>query len=104
MRFVHFAIPVTLCWLSSDAEAHSGGTNAEGSHNNRKTGDYHCHGGRSAPPLKRALTRSEPLRAFGNEFAYFANCAAARAAGIAPLRRGDLGYRPGLALPMRLTV
>lgn len=23
--------------------AHSGRTNAEGCHNNRKTGDYHCH-------------------------------------------------------------
>jgi len=23
--------------------AHSGGTNAEGCHKNRKTGDYHCH-------------------------------------------------------------
>jgi hypothetical protein len=24
--------------------AHPGGLNAEGCHNNRKTGDYHCHG------------------------------------------------------------
>jgi hypothetical protein len=27
---------------------------------------------------------------------YYSNCAAARAAGAAPLRRGDPGYRPGL--------
>lgn len=27
---------------------------------------------------------------------YYRNCAAARAAGAAPLHRGDLGYRPGL--------
>jgi|GEM_PF-2718121 len=25
------------------AAAHPGGLNAEGCHNNRKTGDYHCH-------------------------------------------------------------
>lgn len=31
---------------------HSGGTNAEGCHTNRKTGDYHCHT-RKAPPLSR---------------------------------------------------
>lgn len=29
--------------LSSAAYAHGGGLNAEGCHNNRKTGDYHCH-------------------------------------------------------------
>jgi hypothetical protein len=27
---------------------------------------------------------------------YYANCAAARAAGHAPLYRGEPGYRPGL--------
>jgi hypothetical protein len=29
--------------------AHGGGLNAEGCHNNRKTGDYHCHRGNSKP-------------------------------------------------------
>jgi hypothetical protein len=29
--------------LAPRATAHSGGTNAEGCHTNRKTGDYHCH-------------------------------------------------------------
>lgn len=29
--------------IASDVTAHSGGTNAEGCHTNRKTGDYHCH-------------------------------------------------------------
>ncbi|MGH3571507.1 MAG: excalibur calcium-binding domain-containing protein [Pseudonocardiaceae bacterium] len=27
---------------------------------------------------------------------YYANCAAARAAGVAPLHKGDPGYRSGL--------
>jgi hypothetical protein len=29
--------------------SHSGGTNAEGCHTNRKTGDYHCHTPKSPP-------------------------------------------------------
>lgn len=33
-----------LVWSFSPAAlAHGGGLNAEGCHNNRKTGDYHCH-------------------------------------------------------------
>ena len=32
--------------------AHGGGLNAEGCHNNRKTGDYHCH----RPPAVTAPT------------------------------------------------
>ena len=28
---------------ASQAWAHGGGLNAQGCHNNRKTGDYHCH-------------------------------------------------------------
>lgn len=32
--------------------AHSGGLNAEGCHNNRKTGEYHCHrGAKRAQPV-----------------------------------------------------
>ena len=29
--------------LTSSAFSHGGGLNSEGCHNNRKTGDYHCH-------------------------------------------------------------
>jgi phosphosulfolactate synthase (CoM biosynthesis protein A) len=32
-----------VLFMSLDVWAHSGGTNAEGCHTNRKTGDYHCH-------------------------------------------------------------
>ena len=35
--------------ISGHADSHSGGLNAEGCHNNRKTGDYHCHRGNSHP-------------------------------------------------------
>lgn len=76
--------------LSTPTAAHPGGLNGEGCHTNRRTGEYHCHRGNSngAPP---------PLAlhsAFGA--GAYRNCAAARAAGAAPVRRGDPGYGPHL--------
>ncbi len=78
--------------------AHGGGLDKDGCHTNRKTGEYHCHrsGGVSRtphaqPPQQnfRATPAAAPARAF-------ANCAEARAAGAAPVRRGDPGYGPHL--------
>ena len=71
---------------SPDAEAHPGGLNSEGCHNNRKTGDYHCHRASSAP------MRSQSLLGGGGGGGVFRNCSAARAAGAAPVRAGDPGY------------
>ena len=91
MRIAAYIMALGALSMSVMASAHSGGLNAEGCHNNRKTGDYHCHRGNSAPaPVQR------PQRAFGGSDAYYPNCASARAAGAAPLRRGDSGYRAGL--------
>ncbi|HFR4114551.1 TPA: DUF1283 domain-containing protein [Yersinia enterocolitica] len=56
--------------INTPSMAHSGRTNAEGCHNNRKTGEYHCHGGRSRQvdyvgqdatptPVKKAKSRPE---------------------------------------------
>jgi hypothetical protein len=67
------------------ASAHPGGLNAQGCHNNRKTGGYHCHRG---PASKPDRARSYALSS-GREYA---NCAQARAAGAAPVRAGDPGY------------
>lgn len=78
---------LVLCALASAATAHPGGLNGDGCHNNRKTGDYHCHRGSSPPP--RPVTQTRGLS--GGEV-YYPNCAAARAAGAAPVRRGDPGY------------
>lgn len=39
-----------LSSVTLPVEAHSGGTDSRGCHTNRKTGDYHCHGGRSSRP------------------------------------------------------
>jgi len=83
--------------ISPAAYAHGGGLNAQGCHNNRKTGDYHCHRPQqtvqrpSPPPAQPQAPQSNytPTTAF-------ANCAAARAAGRAPVRRGEPGYGPHL--------
>lgn len=73
-----------------EVQAHPGGLNAEGCHNNRKTGDYHCH---------RAPQRQAPARPLGlvggsssTAGTYYPNCSAARAAGAAPIRAGQPGY------------
>lgn len=73
------------------ATAHPGGLNAQGCHHNRKTGDYHCHGGASSSSRSSAYGalsagRSGPFR----------NCSEARAAGAAPVYRGQPGYAPHL--------
>ncbi|MBP2321440.1 hypothetical protein JOF56_001825 [Kibdelosporangium banguiense] len=44
----------------------------------------------TAPPLPEPPVEPEPPAA------YYKNCDAARAAGAAPLHRGDPGYRPAL--------
>jgi len=83
-------VPVTLPAIGM---AHPGGLNAEGCHNNRKTGGYHCHrgGGSSSASSRRVY------RAFSSgSAASYRNCSAARAAGAAPVRRGDPGYAPHL--------
>ena len=65
------------------AEAHPGRTAADGCHNDRKNGGRHCHGSRQADP---------PAREASSGAVYYRNCAAARAAGAAPIRRGQPGY------------
>lgn len=72
------------------AAAHSGGLNAEGCHNNRKTGGYHCHRG------SKASGASAQARVRSNSRQEFANCSQARAAGAAPVYRGEPGYGPHL--------
>lgn len=80
------AMSLVVGMLPLPALAHPGGLNSEGCHNNRKTGGYHCHRGpsASAATARRAVS-SNPRREF-------ANCSQARAAGAAPVYRGDPGY------------
>ena len=74
--------------LSAPALAHPGGLNSEGCHNNRKTGDYHCHQGSEGAS---SSSRSRNYGAVSSGRA-FRNCTEARAAGAAPVREGDPGY------------
>ena len=87
-RMSRLALMASGLFLSAGLEAHSGGTNAEGCHTNRSTGEYHCHGPKPAP--RATLASSQPASpARGTSYA---NCAEARAAGAAPVRRGQPGY------------
>lgn len=78
------ASAMALTALSSPpAFSHGGGLNSQGCHNNRKTGDYHCHRAASVRPApSNTQSNAQP----------FSNCAMARAAGAAPVKRGDPGY------------
>jgi hypothetical protein len=85
-------VATCLAWLStasSPASAHGGGLNADGCHTNRKTGEYHCHRAKasSSGAPRQLVTTPKPAAS-----AAFANCSEARAAGAAPVRRGDPGY------------
>lgn len=77
--------------IASGTEAHPGGLNAEGCHNDRKSGGYHCHRAQTPSSL-----RSKPPAVQSGRQGAFKNCAEARAAGAAPVRRGDPGYGPHL--------
>ena len=50
MRIFLFSICILIVPIA--AHAHGGGLNKEGCHNNRQTGDYHCHRGAKAKPKK----------------------------------------------------
>ena len=83
-------VPIVLSCLSvwDAAIGHPGGLNAEGCHNDRKAGVYHCHGARlpSSPDISPGLALK------GEGSVYYKNCSAAKQAGAAPVRRGDPGY------------
>jgi hypothetical protein len=84
--FALLLVPSSMATLQAPAVAHPGGLNAEGCHNNHKTGGYHCHRGQSSAP-------SNAMRAVSSDGRReFANCTQARAAGAAPVRVGDPGY------------
>jgi hypothetical protein len=73
-------------------DAHPGGLDANGCHTNHKTGEYHCHRS-GAARNGSTVSRTLGARSTGGPFR---NCTEARAAGAAPVRRGDPGYGPHL--------
>ncbi|WP_394003256.1 excalibur calcium-binding domain-containing protein [Luteimonas sp. WGS1318] len=84
------------------AHAHGGGLDRHGCHNDRKNGGYHCHRAAApAPaPVPSLAPRPAPLPARAAQPSpahhVFRNCSEARAAGAAPVHRGDPGYGPHL--------
>lgn len=86
-------LALILIVASGEISAHGGGLDSKGCHNNRKTGDYHCH--RAQPSAKSETNSLSSPQGFTTGRA-FRNCAEARAAGAAPVRRGEPGYGPHL--------
>jgi hypothetical protein len=76
--------------LSALAAAHPGGLNAQRCHNNRKSGDYHCH--RSKGPA-RAPAASYAPGGGGSSFAPSSTPAAPMRAGPAGLPAGGRPFR-----------
>lgn len=96
MNIQKLLLAAAIAAIASPAFAHGGGLNAEGCHNDRKNGGYHCH--RSPAPPRASysgaiqLAPRSNLSSRSSGTSYYANCSAARAAGAAPVKRGDPGY------------
>ena len=84
---------IALC-IAGNVSAHGGGLNAEGCHNDRKRGGYHCHRGGASSSRSTSSRVAPPGASQGSGM--FANCAEARAADAAPVKRGEPGYGPHL--------
>ena len=54
MTLRNVVIAVLLCAMAATATPHSGGTNADGCHTDRRSGDYHCHTPKA--PISGAVT------------------------------------------------
>lgn len=78
-----WAAPCSLFFFANEGIAHPGGLAADGCHNDRKNGGRHCHGSPKAPAAPTT---------FAGGRTFYPNCAAARAAGAAPIYRGEPGY------------
>ncbi len=50
MTYRLLLITAMLCVVALPATPHSGGTNADGCHTDRRSGDYHCHTPKSPAP------------------------------------------------------
>ncbi len=90
------AVIALFVFVAGSAAAHPGRTDASGCHHDRRNGGHHCHGApapaaaapgtRTTPPASRLAPADTPGAP------YYRNCDAARAAGVAPLHRGQPGY------------
>ena len=99
MKSVWILAASCVALSAGSATAHPGGLNAEGCHNDRRNGGYHCHRGNGSSGRSTTERSNAPARPLvgsgvgvGSRTRYFANCSEARAAGAAPIRRGEPGY------------
>ena len=82
----------------AESGAHPGGLNREGCHHDRKNGGYHCHRAPApaSPPPRHQYTPDDDTPDASPPGRAYRNCDEARAAGAAPVRRGEPGYGPHL--------
>ena len=73
MKIREYILILIMLVAPLGAFAHSGRTNAEGCHTNRKTGDYHCHQAKAARTTARTEARSETRSTIVCSFNYY-NC------------------------------
>jgi hypothetical protein len=78
---------VLLVNAPTETHAHGGPVDEKGCHTNPRTGNYHCH-----PLGKSSRSSGSDVGSRSTSVSSFRSCAEARAAGAAPLRRGDPGY------------
>ena len=90
LKALAIGLTLSLMAVSAPAEAHPGRTASDGCHNDRKAGTRHCHGAKKTKTTPRSNLSSQKKKPTGS--VYYKNCTAARAAGAAPVRRGDPGY------------
>lgn len=101
LHTTYWSLFVLVALIASSAPtelaAHTGGLDASGCHTNRKTGDYHCHRSPSTSVGRNDSSNNAARTAVSRpDSRTFKNCAEARAAGAAPVRRGEPGYGPHL--------
>ena len=77
--------------VSITSYAHSGRTDSNGCHTNRKTGEYHCHRKKSGSSGRRKSNASSGKKSSSGSL-YFSNCTEARRRGYINIRRGQPGY------------
>ena len=67
----YFIFICFVFFLAKESIAHSGGLNAQGCHNNHKTGGYHCHRSQGATPSNPLNTNLKCTITIGNQYFEF---------------------------------
>lgn len=89
--FLTITFSCLALFFNFEVFAHGGGLNKEGCHNNRQTGDYHCH----RPGASNQRSRTTSPKATGNE-AYFNDLFATALSGRREVRLNYVVPESGL--------